>query len=222
MSDKGEKMLRSKVIFLGSSGVGKTSLISMFIEGKFSNTIPNTIGTSFLTREFHEKNIVHRMNVWDTAGQEKFESITRIYFKDANAIIIVVDAGDEESLEKAEVHLDNVRGNTTTAEYIILVVNKIDLLKSYIEGVPANDFVYKSCPFYEKIMQFYKTNDFKEIFWTSAKDHSSVCAIFDYIHEKVMDKTIQIEPSSTKSLHSGFKLSALAPADSPSKKSGCC
>ena len=83
-----------KVVLLGESGVGKTSIISRFINNFFSENVISTTGASYAGKtmifdEFGGKKI--RFEIWDTAGQEQYRSLTKIFYKDAAAAILVYD-----------------------------------------------------------------------------------------------------------------------------------
>jgi small GTP-binding protein len=83
-----------KVVLLGESGVGKTSIISRFINNFFAENVISTTGASYAGKtmifdEFGGKKI--RFEIWDTAGQEQYRSLTKIFYKDAAAAILVYD-----------------------------------------------------------------------------------------------------------------------------------
>ncbi len=83
-----------KVVLLGESGVGKTSIISRFINNFFSENVISTTGASYAGKtmifdEFGGKKI--RFEIWDTAGQEQYRSLTKIFYKDAAAAVLVYD-----------------------------------------------------------------------------------------------------------------------------------
>lgn len=83
-----------KVVMLGESGVGKTSIISRYITNTYNKIEKSTLGASFLSKimkfeQYDGKAL--RYEIWDTAGQERFRSITRIFYKDATAAILVYD-----------------------------------------------------------------------------------------------------------------------------------
>ena len=83
-----------KVVLLGESGVGKTSIISRFINNFFSENVISTTGASYagitmIFDEFGGKKI--RFEIWDTAGQEQYRSLTKIFYKDAAAAVLVYD-----------------------------------------------------------------------------------------------------------------------------------
>ena len=91
-----------KVVLIGRSGVGKTSIISKFIYNKFSIDLPSTIGCTYSTKDFYckkyNKNITY--NIWDTAGQEKYKSLTKHFILGAKIIIYVYDITKRNSFEE--------------------------------------------------------------------------------------------------------------------------
>ncbi|CAF2745960.1 unnamed protein product [Rotaria sp. Silwood2] len=78
-----------KIIILGDSGVGKTSLMNQFVLHKFSNDYKATIGANFLTKEVQIDNRLVTMQIWDTAGQERFQSLGVSYYRGADCCVLV-------------------------------------------------------------------------------------------------------------------------------------
>ena len=93
-----------KVVIIGDVGVGKTSILTRYIFGKFSNEMASTLGASFKTKQVivDEQNNIVKLNIWDTAGQERYDALTKMYFKGAQAAVVVYDVTDEYSFEKAK------------------------------------------------------------------------------------------------------------------------
>ena len=94
-----------KVILLGESGVGKTSLIARFINNTFHNNILSTTGASYAGKtlsfdEFQGKSI--KFEIWDTAGQEKYRALTKIFYKDAHVAILLYDITNRISFEEIQ------------------------------------------------------------------------------------------------------------------------
>ena len=88
-----------KLILIGSSGVGKTSILTMFADNKFTENYLTTIGVDFRfkTIKYDNKNI--KFQIWDTAGQERFRTITSAYYNGADGIIMVYDLTEPSSLD---------------------------------------------------------------------------------------------------------------------------
>ena len=94
-----------KVVLLGESGVGKTCIIARFINNTFEDNIMSTTGASYAGKtmtfdEYDEKSI--KFEIWDTAGQEKYRALTKIFYKDASVAILVYDITRKESFEEIQ------------------------------------------------------------------------------------------------------------------------
>ena len=104
-----------KVVLVGESGVGKTSIISYFIYGKFNENVTSTTSVAFLSTKKNYKGRIIKYDIWDTAGQEKFHSLTRIFYKNSDVAILVYDVTDRESFDKIK-------------NFCIKIFNKIALI----------------------------------------------------------------------------------------------
>ena len=101
--EEGENIKTCKVVLLGESGVGKTCIISRFINNTFEDNIMSTTGASYAGKtmtfeEFNNKSI--KFEIWDTAGQEKYRALTKIFYKDAGVAILVYDITRKESYQE--------------------------------------------------------------------------------------------------------------------------
>ena len=120
-----------KIVLLGETAVGKSCLISRFINNTFLSNFVPTMGGCFSTKElcfdeFNKKRI--RLEVWDTAGQEKYRSIAKMFYKEASVAILVYDITREESfLELKNFWYKEVRDNADNNIIIAIVGNKKDL-----------------------------------------------------------------------------------------------
>merc|ERR1711971_659466 len=94
-----------KVIILGDSGVGKTSLMHQYVSKKFSNQYKATIGADFLTKEVQVEDRLVAMQIWDTAGQERFQSLGVAFYRGADCCVLVYDVNTAKTFE----NLDNWR-----------------------------------------------------------------------------------------------------------------
>ena len=93
-----------KLLTIGESGVGKTSIIQRYINNTFTPGIPTTGGANFTTKtmKFEEENQKIKFEIWDTAGQEKFRSLAKVFYKNAAVCILVYDITRKESFEELE------------------------------------------------------------------------------------------------------------------------
>lgn len=154
-----------KVILLGSSGVGKTSIMNSF--SKKNVTQPTaTIGTEFCLMESKKYN--HRLQIWDCAGQEKYRAVTRIYYRDIQGCILVFDLSNLKSLyDIRDYWVKEVEKNNMKNPIFILVGNKSDL---------------KINTDYDIIKDIVKYYNMKYI-ETSVIKNQNIVEIFDYMSD---------------------------------------
>lgn len=120
-----------KIVIIGDSNVGKTSLIKTYVNEKFEHeNIISTIGVDLLfkTIKINNKNI--KLQIWDTAGQERFKSLTTSYYKSADGFIVVFDITDKNSFENIKSWLEEIKKHTEiniNKPEILLVSTKLDL-----------------------------------------------------------------------------------------------
>ena len=164
-----------KLLFLGETGVGKTSLLIRFTDGVFveENALP-TLGVDvrykYVTLE--EKKI--RLDIWDTAGQERFKNITKNYLHGANGIIFVCDVTNKDSFDKLKSWLIDAQVNVSTETEMIIVGNKIDLTE-------------KRQVKFEKLKEFGDKHNI-EVFEISAKTGEGVDDIFSILTKRLFQK----------------------------------
>uniref|UniRef100_A0A3Q4HZQ6 RAB17, member RAS onco family n=1 Tax=Neolamprologus brichardi TaxID=32507 RepID=A0A3Q4HZQ6_NEOBR len=119
--------LRVKMVLLGSSGVGKSSLALRFSKDEFRSTSP-TVGCAYLTQLVHLGNSTLRFEIWDTAGEEKYHSVTPLYYRGAHVALLVYDITQRETFVRAQVWLKELEKQYIPGSTVIwLVGNKGDL-----------------------------------------------------------------------------------------------
>jgi Ras-related protein Rab-2A len=123
-----------KIIMIGDSGVGKSSMVHRFVNNKFIDLTDITIGVDFGVRIIDINNVPIKLHIWDTAGQEQFRSITRQYFKDAAGVILCYDVTYRKSFENIVKWLDAVKEETANC-VIKLVGTKCDLDNKRTVGI---------------------------------------------------------------------------------------
>ena len=117
-----------KVILLGESSVGKTSILNRFVGNKFTETYKCTVGV-----EFKMKSILldpytsAELKIWDTCGEEKFQSVTRQYYNDTNGIVLLYDLSNKNTFNSLNKWLKEIRNYAPKNTVIIIVGNKVDL-----------------------------------------------------------------------------------------------
>ena len=142
-----------RIIFLGDSGTGKTSIINRFINNKFDENLSSTVGVNFSIKELKIKDgETIALNLIDTAGQEKYKALAKSYFKNADAVIFVFSINDKESFENIKNWINLFKENHSDEVYAPLYIAgaKFDLEKK-ISNDMINQFKeeYKGFKYYE-------------------------------------------------------------------------
>lgn len=127
-----------KYIIIGDPSVGKSNLLLKFIHNRFSQEYQSTIGVEFGVKNIEIDSRVYRIQVWDTAGQENFRSITRSYYNSSACCVLLYDITKRRTFESLSSWIDDVRNECPKTVITILVGNKCDLEKerevSFDEG----------------------------------------------------------------------------------------
>nr|CCF17540.1 RabE GTPase protein [Micrasterias denticulata] len=118
---------RLKLLLIGDSSVGKSSLLLRFAEDSFSQTFISTIGVDFKTRTIDIDGEQVKLSIWDTAGQERFRTITAAYYRGANGIVLVYDITSESSFNSIRGWIRNIEEHASENVCKILVGNKADM-----------------------------------------------------------------------------------------------
>ncbi len=171
-----ENPIEIKVVLIGETAVGKTSIISRFVDGKFiSNFVPTMSGAySSKIQEFTEDNKKIKFEIWDTAGQERYRSINKIFYKDASVVILVYDITRKDTFQEIKnFWYQEVRDNSNENIIIAIAGNKIDYYE--YEEVNKNEVL----EFSEKIGAIFKN--------TSAKTGIGIDDLFLKIGLKIID-----------------------------------
>ena len=121
--------LQYKILVLGESSVGKTSLLVRYTEDKFENTV-QTIGVDVKNKYVMYENKKIQLELWDTAGQERFKGIAQNYFRAANGVILVFDITNKESFNKLKFWINEGKTNIGQDTELIIAENKVDLEES--------------------------------------------------------------------------------------------
>lgn len=116
-----------KLLLIGNSAVGKSSLLLRFSDNIFNESFLPTIGVDFKIRTFELSSKTVKLQIWDTAGQERFKTITSSYYKGAHGIILTYDITDKQSFKDIENWLTEVEKFANENVIKLLVGNKCDL-----------------------------------------------------------------------------------------------
>ena len=120
-----------KIVVIGDSYVGKSSILLRYCDEDFSPTFITTIGIDFKVRTVNIEGKVVKLQIWDTAGQERFKTITNSYYRGAKAIMLVYDITSIDSFEHVHVWMDNMyqHCDDSSPPMKMLIGNKKDLEK---------------------------------------------------------------------------------------------
>jgi small GTP-binding protein len=119
-----------KVILVGESGTGKTSLINTSIGIPFKENMITSASNSFAPKEFQVDGKKYILNLWDTIGQEKFRSLTKIFIKDSKIVVFVYDITNEKSFKELEYWITTIKDILKDEAVLGIAGNKQDLFKN--------------------------------------------------------------------------------------------
>ncbi|GAA5852446.1 hypothetical protein JCM5353_007367 [Sporobolomyces roseus] len=119
-----------KLVLLGESAVGKSSVVLRFCQNDFQPNKEPTIGAAFLTQRCRLEDKVIKFEIWDTAGQERFRSLSPMYYRNAQAAVVVYDVTKSASLEQAKTWVKELQRQANPNIVIALAGNKVDLVRA--------------------------------------------------------------------------------------------
>ena len=166
-------MDRNKIVLVGTTHAGKTSIVQRYINDQFTaSTVASTQAAFFQKAvEVNGKEVV--LDIWDTAGQERFRSLAPVYYRDAKGAIVVFDITDANSFSKAKQWINELRSARGDQVVIFLVGNKVDL--QFIRVVQTSE-----------ARQFAKLSGLA-YFETSAKTGSNIDQVFLELAAEISD-----------------------------------
>ncbi len=188
--DENLKTLEFKIIVLGEYNVGKTSIINRFVSNSFDNNIQNTINTNISTKRIivDNKTIVN-LNIWDTAGEEKYRTVTKQFYKDSHGALIIYDITKKETFEKINSWLNELSELSPPDIIIFIIGNKNDLNQK--REVNFNE------------TKIFSENNHISVYEVSAKNGNNVDAVFQVLSNKIFEKMKEEENNENKYLRRG-------------------
>ncbi len=202
MAKKSSPPEEIKVILVGESGTGKTSLINTSIGIPFKEDIITSSSNSFAPKEFEINGKKYILNLWDTIGQEKFRSLTKIFIKDSKIVVFVYDITNEKSFKELEYWITTINDILKDEPVLGIAGNKQDL---YVKEQVKEEVAKKYAQDKNIIFQL-----------TSAKNKKS----FEKLLEDLLKQYIEKNGGSIQSDSNGIKLGETNPKDKNDKK--CC
>jgi len=151
-----------KIILIGDPSVGKTNLLTQYVDEKFTENNISTVGIEFKNKIVElEDGKKFRLQIWDTSGQEKFRAITKNYFRGCDVALFVFDVTNQSSFDNISIWLDLYKEINGENSQRVLIGNKIDLDNREVDREKVKDFVIKNRLQYFEISV--KENKEKEI-----------------------------------------------------------
>ncbi|XP_015240902.1 ras-related protein Rab-37-like isoform X1 [Cyprinodon tularosa] len=190
-----------KTILVGDSGVGKTSLLVQFDQGKFiPGSFSATVGIGFTNKEVTVDNVKVKLQIWDTAGQERFRSVTHAYYRDAHALLLLYDITNKSSFDNIRAWLTEIHEYAQTDVVIMLLGNKADMSSERAIRRDEGERLAReySVPFME----------------TSAKTGVNVELAFTAVAKELKHRAARHPNESKFQIHEYI--------ESQKEKSGCC
>lgn len=164
-----------KILLIGNSGVGKSCIMTRFVDNDFSDEFNSTIGVDFKIKTLIVDNKLVKLQIWDTAGQERFKTITSSYYRGAHGIIIVYDITDRKSFSDIINWIAEIKRYSGNNAIIMIVGNKSDMKERVISYEEGQDLAYAhDCEFYE----------------VSAKTNSHITEMFNTISFNMKSRVV--------------------------------
>lgn len=177
-----EQQLEAKVVLLGDSGVGKTSIAVRYVQGLFAEDQPSTIGASFFTKRLVADDYKVKMQIWDTAGQERFRSMAPMYYRGSQGAVVMYDVTSEESFTGVEAWINELRESVHGSLVIAVVGNKCDIEpdKRVVQTERGKEFALShQCLFFE----------------TSAKNDTGIVDLFQSVCQQIVKAHVATQAS---------------------------
>ena len=177
-----------KIILLGNVSVGKTSIVGRYIDNSFHNQYECTIQAANRLKVIKEdENTSLKLSIWDTAGQEKFLSMTRQYYRDAHGAIIVFDLTNRKTFDEINNWIEELQKHGSEDTVIIILGNKSDLTSE--RAISEDDIK-------DKLKNEYFYLD------VSAKTGNNISLAFDKLKKLIMEK-IKMKKKNKKNINGG-------------------
>jgi small GTP-binding protein len=133
-----------KVVLVGDTKVGKSCIVTRFVQGTFDRNMPATIGAAFLAKVVTTSAGPVRLQLWDTAGQEKFRSLAPMYYRAAAVAVLVYDVSAKSSLDGLEDWAAEIADKAPNNIKIVVLGNKVDLAEERVVARTAGEELAKN------------------------------------------------------------------------------
>jgi len=186
-----DKAMVAKVVLLGESGVGKSSLVLRYVEGQFSPVTKSTIGASFFTKRLLYDGVKAKLQIWDTAGQERFRSLAPMFYRGAAAAVVIYDITNGASFERMKSWVKELQNNVKEEIVLVIVGNKADQAASRAVDTSVVEEFVRAC-------------GAASYFETSAKNNVNVDECFAFIARTLVVKYKETLDANGRPLDNSF------------------
>ena len=212
----GGKASSVKIVLVGPSNAGKTSIAKRFTTDQFDEFQDMTVGSAFFSKQMQSSkhNSSARVEVWDTAGQEKYRAMAPMYFRNAAGALLVYDQTTPSSFDDLErVWLPELLPHMkNSTQYIVMCGNKADATNSGDEATAA---------FLRKVESVCAARGIK-FFSTSAKTGTGIADVFAYLVDEILEGRIREGAAAKADRASTVQPISVATPSEENKKSTCC
>ena len=192
-----------KILLLGDSSVGKTCFLKRYTDNTFQDAYLSTIGFDFKYKFVTlEEGKTVKVQLWDTAGEERFKTIAKSYYKGAHGIVLIYDVTNRKTYDNIRKWMNQIKDDSSSNISIILVANKIDCENEFRQVTKEEGEVLAK-------------NNNLPIFEASAKDNINVEESFKYLIEEINKKISHFTVQTTTKLNNDNK-------NIKQEKKGCC
>ena len=142
---------RLRIVLIGNSGVGKSSLLNKYIDNKFEIYLMNTCGIDFKTKTLRIEDKTVQLHIWDTAGQERFFSVTPSYCRNANGIILMYDITESKTFDGINFWVSRLADYSPPNVEMLLLGSKLDLKSDRVVSTEMGEEAARriKAPFFE-------------------------------------------------------------------------
>ncbi len=198
-----------KIIVVGDISVGKTSIINRFIQNIFNEEYKCTLNSENLKKIIRiDQNTIANLNIWDTAGEERFRVLTRQFYQDSHGALIIYDITNKESFNKVENWVKDIIKNAPPDCITMIIGNKSDLnSKRIISYDEANILSQRYNVFF---------------FEVSAKNGNNVALAFEKLTYEIINKQIEEEKNENRYVRKDKRNTINLEDTKNNVKNGCC
>jgi Ras-related protein Rab-1A len=173
-----------KIIIIGDSGIGKSSVLFRFADDVYNDSYISTIGVDFKIKTIFINGKIIKLQIWDTAGQERFRTITTSYYRSSHMIFLCYDITDRQSFFNLEIWLEEIKKFASSTVNVVVCGTKLDLISerkvSYKEG-----------------KEFADINNF-DYYETSSKQNTNIDELFEKSSKKLLNNFLIMLDNNNK------------------------